>query len=480
MTLLYKPLRTLFAGLTLGLLMTASCKKALEIDPPSTQIVSSQAFVNDMSATSVMTGMYSNMMSAATGFVSGNRSITTRESLAADELVNYLPASQDASMQEFYTNTYNIASPYFWNEFYQRIYTCNATIEGVTASTGISDAVRAQLLGEAKFFRAFIYFYAVNTYGDVPLALTTDYRINNTLSRTPKARVYEQIVADLKDAEALMGNDYFKGTTAGSTERARPNKAAASALLARAYLYMEQWANAEAAATSVINNGTYSLETDLNRVFISTSKEAIWYLQTVIPTNYSTYDGQYFMLTRVAPGTSAQSPVAIRHSFFDSFEQGDARRTNWIDTFTINNTDYYFPFKYQKNMSTTPEALLVLRLAEQYLIRAEARAKLGNVTGANSAASDINVIRKRAGLQDTQAANQPDMLKVVAAERRSELFTEWGHRWFDLIRTDKVDSIMSVLTPLKGGVWNSNYKILPIPYSETQINTNLKQNPGYN
>lgn len=480
MTLSYKPLRSLYAGLSLSLLMTASCKKALDIDPPSTQIVSSQAFVNDMSATSVMTGMYSNMMSGAQNFVSGNRSITTRESLASDELVNYLPAAQDATLQEFYTNTYNIASPYFWNEFYQRIYTCNATIEGVTASTGVSDAVRAQLLGEAKFFRAFIYFYAVNTYGDVPLALTTDYRINNTLSRTPKARVYEQIVADLKDAEALMGNDYFKGTTTGTTERARPNKAAASALLARAYLYMEQWANAEAAATSVINNGTYSLETDLNRVFVSTSKEAIWYLQTVVPSNYSTYDGQYFMLTRVAPGTSAQSPTAIRLSFFESFEQGDARRANWIDTFTINNTDYYFPFKYQKNLSTTPEALLVLRLAEQYLIRAEARAKLGNVTGANSAAADINVIRKRAGLPDTQAANQPDMLKVVAAERRSELFAEWGHRWFDLIRTDKVDSIMSVLTPLKGGVWNSNYKILPIPYSETQINTNLKQNPGYN
>lgn len=474
----YISFRHLFTGIIL-LAFSTGCNKAVEIDPPVSKIVSEDAFAGNASATSVMTGMYSAMINDR-GFASGNNSISMLEGMAADELTNYLPAILGPALAEFYTNTYNIGSSYFWNEFYQRLYTCNVTIEGVTASKGISEPVRQQLLGEAKFMRALIYFYAVNTYGDVPLALTSDYRTNNTLSRTPKEQVYAQIIADLKDAQSLMGEAYFRGVIAGTMERARPNKLAATALLARVYLYQKDWANAEAQATAVISNAAYQLEQDLNKTFTTTTKEAIWYLLTVDPSNYATYDAQAFIPSTNPPGVTPVTPGALSASLINSFEQGDARRNNWVGTYpATNGTTYYYPFKYQKNPSGTPEALMVLRLSEQYLIRAEARAQQGNIIGASGAQADVDAIRSKALLPGTTATDKDAMLAAIAQERRLELFTEWGHRWFDLIRTDKIDEVMNVLSPQKGGVWDPNHKVLPIPFSETQLNPNIKQNPGY-
>ncbi|SHN30677.1 RagB/SusD family nutrient uptake outer membrane protein [Chitinophaga sp. CF418] len=477
MTFQYKSFRYLYTGLLL-LAVGTGCNKAVEIDPPTSKIVSAEAFAGNASATSVMTGLYSAMISNR-GFVSGINGISMLEGMAADEITNYLPAIMGTTLQEFYTNTYNVGGDYFWSEFYQRLYTCNVTIEGVTASKGLSEPVKQQLLGEARFLRALIYFYAVNTYGDVPLALTTDYRTNNTLSRTPKEQVYAQIIADLKDAQSLMGEAYFRGITAGTTERARPNKLAATALLARVYLYRKDWANAEAQATAVISNAVYQLEQDLNKTFTTTSKEAIWYLLTVDPINYATYDAQAFIPFTNPPGVTPALPGALSTSLVNSFEQGDARRDKWVGAFVANGTTYYYPFKYQKNPSGTPEALMVLRLSEQYLIRAEARAQLGNIIGAGSAQADLDAIRAKASLPGTTATNKDAMLAAIAQERKIELFTEWGHRWFDLVRTDKIDELMPTLAPQKGGVWDPNHKVLPIPYDETQLNPNIKQNPGY-
>jgi len=117
-----------------------------------------------------------------------------------------------------------------------------------------------------------------------------------------------------------------------------------------------------------------------------------------------------------------------------------------------------------------------LRLAEQYLIRAEAMAQQNKIP---EAAADLNVIRSRAGLPNTTAATQSAMLAAILQERKAELFTEWGHRWLDLKRTNTVDSVMSVVAPQKGGTWQSIQKYYPIPQSELNADPNLVQTPGY-
>ena len=122
------------------------------------------------------------------------------------------------------------------------------------------------------------------------------------------------------------------------------------------------------------------------------------------------------------------------------------------------------------------EYIIVLRLAEQYLIRAEARAQQGNLTGA---IEDLDIIRARAGLPHTAATTREDLLHAIAHERQVELFTEWGHRWFDMKRTNTIDIIMPAVCEQKGGTWDSRWSLYPIPLKEVQRAPNIKQNPGY-
>ena len=125
------------------------------------------------------------------------------------------------------------------------------------------------------------------------------------------------------------------------------------------------------------------------------------------------------------------------------------------------------------------EYIMVLRLGEQYLVRAEARAQLNKI---NEAKSDLNAIRTRAGLPNTTAMDQSSLLAAILDERRHELFCEWGHRWFDLKRRGQVDAVMSVITPLKsnGAIqWRSYQQYYPITQGELDKAPNLTQTPGY-
>jgi hypothetical protein len=121
---------------------------------------------------------------------------------------------------------------------------------------------------------------------------------------------------------------------------------------------------------------------------------------------------------------------------------------------------------------------MVLRLGEQYLIRAEARAQQNKISDAQS---DLNIIRTRAGLPNTTASDKNSLLSEIFHERKVELFSEWGHRWLDLKRTNAVDAVMSIVTPLKanGQQWQSYQKLYPVEFSEVRKSPNLTQTPGY-
>ena len=241
-------------GCILILLTLNSCKKAIDVGAQVGAVDAKNAFASNGTAQSVLAGIF-DIMGATGSFYNGQNSVSLLMGLSADELVNY---SNTPAYGQFFSNNLSgqgNSSSYFWATIYQQLYNCNAAIAGLTSATALTPAVKNQLLGEAKFARAYIYFYAVNIYGDVPMPLTTDYVVNNTISRTPKALVYAQIIQDLKDAQGLLSDaKYLNGTGATTTDRLRPNKQAASALLARAYLYTQDWQNAETQATAVIGN----------------------------------------------------------------------------------------------------------------------------------------------------------------------------------------------------------------------------------
>ncbi|MBN9383534.1 MAG: RagB/SusD family nutrient uptake outer membrane protein [Chitinophagaceae bacterium] len=464
--------------ITLGFLISLSflgvgCKKFVVIDPPSTQIVTASVFNDNTAATAAVTTIYSQMQS-------DSWSMSQNSGLLSDELVSL---STDGSVQPYYINGLMASSSSStgpWKKAYSYIYQANAIIEGLAKGI-ISISIQKKLTGEAKFIRAFWNFYLVNCYGDVPLVTTTDYTTNATLKRTPKALVYQQIVRDLKDAQSLLDSNYIAGDdTTITVDRIRPTKWAATALLARAYLYNKDYANAEMESNILLSNDRYTLVKDLGSVFLANNQEAIWQLGVPDPTLFNTTDAYYFILLAPPNNYGPTNTATISSNLYNAFEPGDNRKTSWIGVFSITSPDtsYYFPFKYKNSSSDIIEYNVLLRLAEQYLIHAEALVQQNK--GLDQAVKDINAIRNRAGLGNYSGPkNQTALLSAIMHERQVELFVEWGHRWFDLIRTGNVDSVMSVVTPIKGGNWKPEYALYPIPQSERNIDFNLTQNPGY-
>ena len=474
-----------------------SCKKFTDVVAPTTSITGASVFTSDATAIAVLTGMYAKISNSALNTYGTLPSLTFASGLSSDEF-NLSTAVTDATAKTYNTNALfanGSAAPgsEFWSNFYGYIFQCNAAIEGLNASNSLTPAVKQQLLGEAKFLRALFYFYLVNLYGDVPLALTSDYKVNAVLARTPKLQVYQQIISDLKEAQSLLSQKYLDASLLNSYgERVRPTSWAATALLARTYLYLgnlggdaSNYTDAEAQATTLISNtGTFILST-LAKTFVKYSlgnNEAIWQLQPV-NTGWNTEDAKAFVVTNTGPATPGGLNLGALSSanLINAFESGDNRKINWIGNINLSGTTYYFPFKYKIYIQNQPvnEYLTVFRLGEQYLIRAEARAQLGE----NTAANDLNAIRNRAGLVNyAGATDKTSLLAAILHERQVELFAEFGHRWLDLKRTGKVDAVMGSpggATAVKGGRWSSYQQLYPLPLGDLQLNVNLKQNPEY-
>jgi starch-binding outer membrane protein, SusD/RagB family len=458
-----------------------SCKKFIEVEAPFTNLNGENVYKTDATAISATTSIYAKM-SMGTINIAGIPSVSYFTGLSSDELS--LHSSVTGTQLALYTNSLSSlqAANGIWDSYYPIIYQANAVIEGLVGSVTLTPAVKQQLIGEAKFIRGFCYFYLVNLYGDVPLVLSTDHKVNSLMARTPASLVWQQIFTDLNEAQVLLADKYPKADIityypTGAEERVRPTKWVATALLARAYLYTGDWVKAEAQATSVISNIVMYDTVSLSKVFLKNGKEAIWQLQPV-STGWNTEDAKTFILPPAGPG-AFQTPTYINKRLQFSFETGDIRKTSWLDSVKVGSDTFYYAHKYKSATLNAPvtEYNTVFRLAEQYLIRAEARAQQGNITGSQS---DLNVIRKRAGLGNTAANTKDNLLVAISRERRSELFTEWGHRWLDLKRTNSIDQTMNLESPLKGGTWESFDKLYPISSDELTKNPNLIQTPGYN
>lgn len=458
------------------------CKKFLDIPLPVDKVAADGAYISDNSTSSVITGILSNMSSSSVfGSTAGNpETIDYRTGLYTDELQSI--RANDQPSTAFYTDNITSANFLQWSVMYKLVYNTNIAIENIRNNKVVLPN-RNQWLGEALFCRAFTYFYLVGIYGDVPLALTSDYVVNNKLSRTPKAQVNQQIIADLKEAQGLLSANFRDGYSVVTNLRGRPNQFAATALLARMYLYAGDWANAEIESTKVINSTANFQLLAPNLVFLADSKETIWSI-TPVTTNlvsgYILYGGAIPSVVASQTVVSSFSGVSLSQSLKNTFESGDLRFTNWIKSTTTTTTPvngvFYFPNKYKSAVPGT-ESNIALRYAEQYLIRAEARAHMNNLAGA---ATDLNAIRTRAGLPGTTASTQETMVAAVLKERQVELFTEFGHRFLDLKRTGTIDAVMGIVAPQKGGTWNSQKQIWPIPVNEITANPNLTQAPGYN
>jgi hypothetical protein len=471
----------------------ASCKKLISIPEPVDTITTNKVFANDTEANSAMAGVFSVLINDLSGNSIGQSGFATGLTMMVGSL-----SSDDFSLEALATSANyaysanrllakNVYDLPVWTTAYQAIYGSNAVIEGIEASNSpkLSTNARTKLTAEAKFVRAFSYFYLVNFFGDIPLTLTVDFNKTVKMPRTPASEVYAQIIKDLQDAKSVLAAD-FSG--ANGNQRIRPNKWAAAALLARVYLYTGDYANAAAQANEVISQSQlFQLNTDLNQVYLMNNTEAIWQLQQgnlSFPRGNATPEGYTFSLRQSGTAPNIEySGYQISDQLEQTFEMGDQRKQDWLFPAVKGGKTVYYINRYKVGLNnsaiggTITEYATVMRLAEQYLIRAEAGVLGSNQLG--SAISDLNVIRHRSGLDDLPLTlSRTQVLDAIAKERRTEFFAEWAHRWFDLKRTGKAHDVLSVMPGKQP--WAGDYQLLyPIPPDEITKNNKLIQNPGY-
>ncbi len=450
------------------LLLGVSCKKLVGIAPnPPTAIIEDQQFADSATAMSAVAGVYT-YGAYSMGFTYNDGNLSWVTGVSGDELV--YAGSGNAEAKALYDNGATSINSYMnslWAAPYTAIYPVNVILERITNSPTLSASLKKQVIAEMRVVRALYYFNLVNLFGPVPLVTSSNYRVNALLGRSSVDSVYSQILSDLTEARQALTADY------PSAGHIRPNLYTAEALLAKVYLYRQDWQKAFDAANDVIESHAYSLEQDLNNVFLEGSTEAIWQIPGTGPYSTTQEAVQYIPYSSGVIPTYILSP-----SLLNAFETDDQRLANWANHVIVNvdgtDRDFYHPYKY-KNMypGSTTENFMVLRLADLYLIRAEAAAHLDN-TG--QAISDIDEIRTRAGLIGTTAVTKEEVIAAVQKERFTELFTEWGNRWYDLKRTGVIDAVLGAEKPN----WKPFCALYPVSRTQLSLNVNLKQNPGYN
>jgi hypothetical protein len=434
------------------LLIVTGCNKLVDIPAPRYVLNTQDVFADSTTTMSAVSALYGSMLTGSNFSYNGQQYALS--SLYADETTNITyPEYQNNALTPS-----DLLVRALWVDSYKFVYLANSVIEQAGASATISAGVKNRAIGEAKFIRAFCYFQLINFYGPVPLVLTTNLAASRELPASSYAVAAQQVIAVLVDAQRRSPADY----AISANLRVRANKYAASALLAKMYLYLKDWNNAEIQATAVISKtDVFSLESNLSKVFLNSSPEAI--------LQFSNREiGFAGIASYFVPRAGFQPPYVISSALLSAFEADDARKTNWI----ASSAGLAYPAKYKVTTGAT-EMDILLRLSDILLVRAEARAKLNNSSGAQQ---DLNLVRRRAGLPNTTAALVPDLLAAIEKERRVELFCEWNNRFFDLKRTGRIDAVMSAAKP---NVWRPIASLYPIPLTEIAANPKLIQNTGY-
>lgn len=441
------------AALALTVCLTA-CNKALDLKPTGS-IDQTQAILTSNDVQSTLVGTYNRM---GLSDVYGGGVFVYEDLLATQSVVNFAGTFQGLSQManQAMTNDNGFAEN-TWLGAYQVINQTNNVLANLTKA----DADQADRIeGEAKFMRGLTYFDLARIYGKawndgdpganlaVPLVLTPT-TVVSTASFVPRNTVkdvYAQAISDLKTAETKLPED--NGFYA--------NTYAASAILARLYLQQGDYANALTEANRVIEGGAFELVGDYASEFggtaahVSNSTEDIFAIQVTEQQGTNALNTYY-----ASSGFGGRGDIRVRASFLAEFEPNDVRGKFFTGTTTIRTR------KFNNQYGNVH----VVRLAEMYLIRAEANIRLSSAVG-DTPANDVNLIRSRAGLGDLATVT----LANVLTERRHELYFEGG---FFLHDAKRLALNVGALP------YSSPRLIFPVPLREINANSKLIQNEGY-
>ena len=368
-----------------------------------------------------------------------------------------------------------------WKGGYRSIYEVNSFLHNLALNPGIISEERTnELIGEGKFIRSLEYFYLVNLWAQpyrftadashlgVPLILDISedpFDASNQVPRNTVKEVYTQLETDLLDAEAKLPYPAAGPADRGFEDVARATKGAAQALLMRLYLYKGDYANALIYANKLITSGQYGLNDDPEIAFRTyTTQESIFSVGMNGADNPNTNNaiGQHY-----APDKRGDVPISA--DYVNLMEATDERRTTLVRTFA-SKPGTFWTTKYTSVVDWVP----ILRYSEVLLTKAEALANLG--TGVDAEALLLlNQIRARSAASVVAPASKEALIAAILLERRIELAFE-GQGEFEFLRTGRNIPAHSTVSEQAFG---SDYVVLPMPKSETDMNLKLVQNKGY-
>lgn len=419
--------------------------------------------------------------------------------IAADDAYNseYNHNVDRISINESNVSSDNGVLHSYWNGSYSIISRTNLVLENID-KVDMDESLKNRYLGEAKFLRSLIYFNLVRIFGDVPLILSDIKNPKEAFdhSREPVMEIYEQIINDLKEAETWLPDTYSDNSDIG-----RATSTASRSLLGHIFLTRKNYEAASAKFLEVISSNRHSLLSNYEDVFDaaqSNNEEIIFAVQYARGLD----PAQGNPLVRAAwPNESVGDNPLLRlgggnllftADLENAFEAGDLRKSmNNYDFITGYDKRYVFTRKFwDKHMVDKLDSgcdYIIYRYADILLMYAEAQNELNRP---DEALKYLKLIRNRAGLEtdDNIGNSQSAMRLALEKERRIELNNE-GHRWFDLLRTDRLISVMNAhfqdpnLNYEEIGINSSieEYEqIFPIPFFEVNLNPEkLIQNPGY-
>ncbi|HNV28082.1 MAG TPA: RagB/SusD family nutrient uptake outer membrane protein [Cyclobacteriaceae bacterium] len=357
----------------------------------------------------------------------------------------------------------NASALSLWGSIYNTVYIANFILERLPTVQGVPAAQRDRVLATAHFLRGYAYFVGLYSFGGVPLVTETSIEANRNIARASESEVLTFI---LDDYTAALGGLPDQPSNAGFA-----GKYTLSAAFAKYYLYIGNWTKAEQYATEVISSNKYQLETAYaNLVTEDFTDEAIFEMGYTIADDPGT---SATGLNNIFVGRREMIPSNEVVVALASTESGERFSSISFNSDLLKGNDNGWLVAKYGTADQDNNNVVVFRLGEMYLIRAEARAQQSNVTGAKA---DIDILRSRAKAPLLGTVNQSQMLQIIEAERRFELAFE-GHRWYDLVRTGRANVVMSAFS----ANWKDTYELWPIPQREILNNPSLtgNQNPGY-
>lgn len=440
---------TLFAGLTLF-----SCNKFLDVEPKDS-VSDELTIIDKTSANTAIRGVYRRLAAdnyygnlfQTFGYLPGDNIQWTGSQSIIQQFITHNISADNGNLQSV------------WSAIYATINAANHVIAKVPTvdDAAFTTAQRNQITGEAYFVRALSYFDLARTWGNVPITLTPTLNATDKsgIKNSTQAEAYAQVLRDLNSADSLL-------VVPTAQNPVRANKETVWALKSRYYLYQHDWAQAEAYATQVLADVQYyALQKPYSAFFLPASTVAT--KESVFEISFSaTYPNTHRNSWQPPAngGTRQWAPNDAFITLVNDATIGGNRNALVAKT----SAGLWYGNLYYRSPATDPA--YVIRIAEVYLIRAEALAQQNKLS---DALEDLDIIRDRAGLLPSVAVTQDDILLAIENERRIEFALE-PHRWFDLVRTNRAATVL--------GITNPNKYLFPIPANEiTLSNGNLTQNP---